>query len=217
MLQADSMRLSYQGKVYEAVYTDLVPDNDPDCGTFKFTVKTGAWEVAYEATVENGHLRYYCTDGEDVSVVRPRSEQPLSEWFNEHGLLFVLDGDRTVEGDLLIKPTWDRPPFDTKELIPLDWSATSIKVESQTKEKLQESIQWRAITEIRNEHWDVVLDDDGTGEIANIVALRIDEGGLLVRWCTASSPTATSRAPGSTTSTTSAGRRRSPSCGVAMT
>ena len=181
MLQADSMRLSYQGKVYEAVYTDLVPDNDPDCDTFKFTVKTGAWEVAYEATVENGHLRYYCTDGEDVSVVRPRSEQPLSEWFNEHGLLFVLDGDRTVEGDLLIKPTWDRPPFDTKELIPLDWSATSIKVESQTKEKLQESIQCRAITEIKNEHWDVVLDDDGTGEIANIVALRIDEGGLLVR------------------------------------
>ncbi len=181
MLQADSMRLSYQGEVYEAVYTDLVPDNDPDCDTFKFTVKTGAWEVAYEATVENGHLRYYCTDGEDVSVVRPRSEQPLSEWFNEHGLLFVLDGDRTVEGDLLIKPTWDRPPFDTKELIPLDWSATSIKVESQTKEKLQESIQCRAITEIKNEHWDVVLDDDGTGEIANIVALRIDEGGLLVR------------------------------------
>ncbi len=183
MLQADSMRLSYQGKVYEAVYTDLVPDNDPDCDTFKFTVKTGAWEVAYEATVENGHLRYYCTDGEDVSVVRPRSEQPLSEWFNEHGLLFVLDGDRTVDGDLLIKPTWDRPPFDTKELIPLDWSATNIKVESQTKEKLQESIQCRAITEIKNEHWDVVLDDDGTGEIADIVALRIDESGpgLLVR------------------------------------
>jgi hypothetical protein len=181
MLQADSLRLSYQGKVYEAVYTDLVPDNDPDCDTFRFTVRTGAWEVAYEATVENGHLRYYCTDGEDVSVVRPRSEQPLSEWLNEHGLLFILDEDRTIDDDLLIKPAWDRPPFDTKELVPLDWSATNIKVESQKKEKIPESIQYRAITEIKNEQWDVVLDDDGSGEIADIVALRIDDGGLLVR------------------------------------
>ena len=116
-----------------------------------------------------------------MSVVRPRSEQPLSEWLNENGLLFVLDDDRIVDGDLLYKPTWDRPPFDTKELVPLDWSATNIKVESQTKEKLQDSIQCRAIAEIKNEQWDVVLDDDGTGEIADIVALRIDEDGLLVR------------------------------------
>ena len=181
MRQAESLRLSYEGKVYEAVYTELVPDNDPNCSTFKFTVRTGAWEVAYEATVEDGILRYYCTDGEDVSVVRPRSEQPLSEWLNENGMLFVLDDDRTIESDLLIKPTWDRPPFDTKELVPLDWSATNIRVESQKKEKLRESIQYRAITEIKNEQWNVSLDDDGPGEIADIVALRIDDNGLLVR------------------------------------
>jgi superfamily II DNA or RNA helicase len=179
--QAESLRLSHEGKVYEAVSTELVPDNDPNCSTFKFTVRTGAWEVAYEATVEDGILRYYCTDGEDVNVVRPRSEQPLSEWLNENGMLFLLDDDRTIEGDLLIKPTWDRPPFDTKELVPLDWSATNIRVESQKREKLRESIQYRAITEIKNEQWDVVLDDDGPGEIADIVALRIDDSGLLVR------------------------------------
>jgi superfamily II DNA or RNA helicase len=181
LLQAESLRLSYEGKVYEAVYTDLVADHDPDGDTFRFTVKTGVWAVAYEATVEDKRLRYRCTGGDDIIVVKPRSEQPLSEWFNDNGLLFVLDGDRTIQDNLLIKPTWDKPPFDAKELVPLDWSGTSIRVETQKKEKRKNSIQYRAIIEIKNEKWDVVLDDDGSGEIADIVALRIEGNTLLVR------------------------------------
>jgi superfamily II DNA or RNA helicase len=179
--QADSMRLSYEGKVYEAAYTDLVADVDATGDVFKFSVKTGGWEVAYQADVEKGRLRYRSLHQPEITVVRSRSEQPLSDWLNENGLLFVLDDDRIIERDLIYKPTWDRPPFDTSQLTPLDWRGTSFKVESQTKEKLKESIQYRAITELKAEDWDVIVDDDGTGEIADVVAIRIDSEGLLVR------------------------------------
>ena len=167
--------------MHEAAHTNLVPDTGAAGDSFRFAVKTGGWKVPYEATVEKGHLRYRCMSGTEVTVVRPRSQQPLSEWLNQNGLLFVLDDDRIIAGDLIYKPTWDRPPYDKKKLMPLDWSYTNLRVESQKKEKLKESIQYRAITEVRKEHWDVIVDDDGTGEIANIVAIRIGPDGLLKR------------------------------------
>jgi len=48
---------------------------------------------------------------------------------------------------------------------------------------LTDSIQYRAIVELKaeTEPWDIILDDDGTGEIADVVAIRIDQEGLLIR------------------------------------
>jgi superfamily II DNA or RNA helicase len=181
-MQADTLRLRYDGKTFELSYTDLVPDTRDTGDVFRFTLTTGAWKVTYEAAVVNGGLHYSPADARDATVVRSRSEQPLSQWLNENGLLLVLDQDRIIDGNLIYKPTWDRPPYDTSQLVVLDWTGIDLGTESQTKDKLANSIQYRALTELKKENWDVVLDDDGTGEIADIVAMRIDTEGLLVRF-----------------------------------
>lgn len=181
-MQADTLRLRYDGKTFELSYTDLVPDTGDTGDVFRFTVTTGAWKVTYEAAVVNGGLHYSPADARDATVVRSRSEQPLSQWLNENGLLLVLDQDRIIDGNLIYKPTWDRPPYDASQLVVLDWTGIDLGTESQTKDKLANSIQYRALTELKKENWDVVLDDDGTGEIADIVAMRIDTEGLLVRF-----------------------------------
>ena len=182
-MQADNLRLSYQDSVHEAAYTDLVPETDSTSGPFRFDVKTGAWAVTYEAVVEKGRLRYRSTTDEEVTVVRARSEQRLSDWLNDNGLIFILDDDRIIEGNLLYKPTWDKEPFDRAKLTPLNWTGTTLTVESQTKDRLTDSIQYRAIAELKDEAepWDIILDDDGSGEIADVVAIRIDQQGLLIR------------------------------------
>jgi len=182
-MRADTLRLSYQSKVYEAIYTDLVPHVDATSGPFRFDIKTEAWSLTYEATVEKGRLRYRCMTEEEAMLVRARSEQRLSDWLNTNGLLFILDEDRIIEGDLLYKPTWGREPFDRRQLTPIDWTGINFRVESQKKYRLTDSIQYRAIAELRTEvePWDIVLDDDGSGEIADVVAIRIDQEGLLIR------------------------------------
>ncbi|WAH97526.1 DEAD/DEAH box helicase [Arthrobacter sp. MMS18-M83] len=182
-LRADNLHLSYGGKSHELAYTDLVPDTASQEGPFRFAVKTGAWEVAYEATVEKGRLIYSTDSTEEVMVVRPRSETRLSDWLNDTGLILTLDDDRIIEGDMILRPTWDKEPFDPSTLIALDWKGTKLNRESQTKERRTDSIQFKAIAKLKAdiEPWDVVIDDDGSGEIADVVAMRIDEHGLLVR------------------------------------
>jgi hypothetical protein len=177
--QPDSMQLSFDKKAHEAAYTDLVPDTT-EGDTFRFRVRSASWDVTYEAAVEAGRLRYRAV-GEEVTVTKGKAVVPLSMWLNDHGVLLMLEGDRVIQDNLIFKPTWDAPPFDRSKLKPLDWNGTDLKVESQTHAKLANSIQCRAIAEVKLDDWDVVLDDDGTGEIADVVALRIDAEGLLVR------------------------------------
>jgi superfamily II DNA or RNA helicase len=181
--RADGIRLSYGGRTYEMAYTDLVPVTDSTEGPFRFSVKTDAWEVKYEAAVEKGRLHYSTSSDEEVKVIRTRSEMRLSDWLNDEGLILTLDDDRIIEDDLLYRPTWDKEPFDRSTLTSLDWMGTRLNVESQNKERRQDSIQFRAIAELKSdpEAWDIIIDDDGTGEIADVVAMRIDHEGLLIR------------------------------------
>lgn len=181
---AETMRLRHADKTVEAVYCDLIPDTSSSTGLFKFTISNRAWNVAYVATVSpEGAISYSCAGTEEIQVTRPRSELPLSTWLNQNGLVFLLNDDRMIEGGLLCRPKWNRAPYDPGNLTVVDWAGTDIRVESQTDKKLDNSIQHRVIRDLLDEaeSWDVVIDDDGPGEMADVVAMRLDDEGLLVR------------------------------------
>ncbi|QTE30062.1 DEAD/DEAH box helicase [Pengzhenrongella sicca] len=180
---ADNLRLSLHESVHPASRTDLVPDTTSSTGPFRFDVRSGSWSVAYEADIQDGTIRYTCLSGDEVTVATARSQQPLSQWLNANGLTFILDHDRIIDGAMLYRPTWDRPPFDTDQLTALDWTGINIRTESQTVARLPHSVQFRAITELTADPagWDVILDDDGTGEIADLVCLRVEGDTLLIQ------------------------------------
>ncbi|MGX9901305.1 DEAD/DEAH box helicase [Arthrobacter sp. SA17] len=183
--RADNIRLVYQDKSCEMAYTDLVPDTDSTTGPFRFTVSTDAWEVDYEASVGKGGLHYSAGNpDEEVKVVRARSEMRLSDWLRDAGLILTLNDDRIIQGNLLYRPTWEKEPFERSALTSIDWAGTMLNIESQTKVRRENSIQFRAIDELKREAdpWDIILDDDGPGEIADVVAMRIDDKGLLIRF-----------------------------------
>jgi len=182
----DYLRLNLNdSNPYPLTAADLVPYSEATTGPFRFQVKTESWAVNYEADVVNGRLRYRCTDPQELHVLTARTERRLSDWLNDsdHGLLFILDRDRIIDGDLLYEANHDRPPFDRSALVTMDWTGTNIRMESQRAERRPQSVQYRAIRELIADPtpWDIVLDDDGNGEIADVVCLRIDSEGLLVR------------------------------------
>jgi hypothetical protein len=61
-----------------------------------------------------------------------------------------------------------------------------LKTESQTPQKIKESIQYRVLEKIKEESWpnkyDVVFDDDDTNEAADIVALRVAMDELVIHF-----------------------------------
>lgn len=79
-----------------------------------------------------------------------------------------------IQPGILLKPDREHPPYPRRALIVPNWGdGMDIRKESQGWPKDPNSIQARTIQHVRGlDDWDVILDDDGTGEVADIVAIR---------------------------------------------
>jgi superfamily II DNA or RNA helicase len=184
MQGADRHRLQLGDKTYAMVDVALVPADAADSGPFKFVVTTGAWTVPYEADYVSGRLTFRCGASAELEIVASNgSTAPLSGWLNDFGLTLLLDGDRLIDTNgLLYAHDEERDPYPRDRLWPLDWTGVDLRVESQGPNRLANSIQAHALTTLLNDsEWDVVLDDDGSGEMADLVALKLDETGLRVK------------------------------------
>ena len=72
-------------------------------------------------------------------------------------------------------------PFDLDRITSDDWAGVDIRKESQGLTKRANSIQRRVILSLlESGGWDIVFDDDGAGEVADVVAMKLEDGRLKV-------------------------------------
>lgn len=173
-------RVEWKGSDWPLLNVDLTITDFSDYGPIRFDVVTPDWRVGYEITFDNGNMGYRAV-GEEVEVVSHRSRRPLSSYLAEHGLFVLLEQDAVVEPPgILLKPERDSPPFEPEKLVVIDWAGVDLRKESQGPHRAPDSVQARAAVYVQGlANWDLLMDDDGPGEIADLVAMRI-EGELLL-------------------------------------
>lgn len=178
----EETRIEYQGKSWPLIDVDLAVAEFSTQGPIPFSVSTPEWDVAYEAVIADGDTRYRAT-GDEVEVVTRNARIPLSAYFEKMGPSIFFEQDAmVVPPAILIQPDRDVPPFDLDKLAVLDWGETDLSKESQGASRDPKSVQARVIQHVLNlADWDLVIDDDGSGEIADIVAMRVDDGRLVIK------------------------------------
>ena len=113
--------------------------------------------------------------GPPIEVSIGRSTEMAESFFCEcpPSLLFV-DGSE-LEGCLLFEPKdWSPPPLPAERMATWDWTGTDITKESMWKDGAHraDSIQHRTAQEFTREGYEVVFDDDGAGEAADLLCVR---------------------------------------------
>lgn len=106
------------------------------------------------------------------------------DFFKMNPPMFWLDDSSVlVEGCLLVRASRNQAGgiYDASRAIVKDWTSVNIRVESQGQDKRADSIQRAMILESQIEKPFLVFDDDGSGEIADIVAMYDRESDVLVR------------------------------------
>ncbi|SEH12689.1 Superfamily II DNA or RNA helicase [Sphingopyxis sp. YR583] len=146
---------------------------EPD-GPIHFKICSDDVEATFAIDIGKDGASYPQIGGPPVSLVRGK-ERPLTEIFGEDPpqLLFA-DGDFLIFNELFKVPREaDRRVYDDRKIEARDWTNIDLSVESQGLAKKPHSIQRRIIEWLlEDDSWDVIFDDDGSGEIADIVALR---------------------------------------------
>ncbi len=171
----EGLEVDYKGSLWPLVDTDLEIAQFSTTGPIPFDVVTRDWQVRYSAEISGGSISFKAT-GDEIDIVTTRTRVPLSAFLAEYGLTFLFEQDAMiVPPGMLLRPERDIPAFDVERLNPLDWSGINLRKESQGAERDPTSIQAHTIAHLRTlTDWDVVIDDDGTGEIADVVAIRQD-------------------------------------------
>ncbi|MDT0276059.1 DEAD/DEAH box helicase [Blastococcus goldschmidtiae] len=179
--------LHRNGSVYNLLDVELHPRGFERGAPVRFILQwrsedsNDRWEVEYLARVSERRLVVSATSP-DVTACTARDEEvPFAQWLTVHPPTLVLSNDTIVlEGDQVLRAK-ATPAFDRDKLVSLPWTDVNPRVESQGRDRKPESIQ-HYISKHVQEHmaFDVLIDDDGAGEIADLVGLRVSERELFV-------------------------------------
>ncbi|MGY3206338.1 DEAD/DEAH box helicase [Streptomyces sp. TE5632] len=173
----DRYTLTYDHVRYALTDVDFEVDDYSPTGPFLFSLTTPAWRVAYQADYDTKGLVYRPRDRDAVVTGNgPTAQpQPLEEWLNAHKPDLFLEGDRLIDEEgKLFAPRYTRRPYDPSLLTPLDWQGVDFRKESQKAERLTDSIQYYMSAYLQaSQSFDVLIDDDGNGEAADLVGLKV--------------------------------------------
>ncbi|MBK8294071.1 MAG: DEAD/DEAH box helicase family protein [Solirubrobacterales bacterium] len=151
-------------------------------GPIQFNACSGPAEVPYEATVDDGKLRFSAV-GDEVHVKRMRSDpEVLSDYLNREGAMIWFENETFVEGSTIFELDRAATPIDQTKLVPINWGGVNIRRESQGQDRDPSTVQARAAQHLATlDAWDVVVDDDTSGEIADLVAMRVEGESLIIQ------------------------------------
>ena len=149
----------------------------------RFTVSTEGVTATFEVLLSESGAVYPQVDGPEVQIDY-KGERLLSGLFNDDPPhIHFADGDFLIFNELFRLPHGEaRVLFDLNKIETRDWRNTDLNTESQGLNKNPCSIQRAVIEELlaREPEFDIVFDDDGSGEIADVVAVREHDKRLIV-------------------------------------
>ena len=125
---------------------------------------------------DNFDFRFVHVSGIVLEIGLGSKIEPLTEFFTDTPpIVWFADGSSLEGCEYTELPADDLPRFDPLRLQVADWSDVDIRAESQGEERRAGTIQYKVIQRLlQDASYDIVFDDDGANEAADIVAIKID-------------------------------------------
>lgn len=120
-------------------------------------------------------FKYVQDGGAKLDIRRGQTVEALAEFFTEYPpVVWFADGSSLEGCEYVELPSVSLPPFPLERLMALDWTGVDIAAESQGESRRAGTVQHKIIQMLQAEpSYEVIFDDDGSGEAADIVAVKI--------------------------------------------
>lgn len=118
-------------------------------------------------------FKFVRTAGQEVRVKYGTKIKSLEKYFYEDTpAIWFANGD-FLEGNNYIELKSIGQAFKAQNISPMQWTGVDISSESQGVDpKKKNSIQYYFIQELLKSDYDIIYDDDGSGEIADVLTIR---------------------------------------------
>ena len=149
-------------------------------GPLRFAVASENDVVEFELEIfgeeTEADFRFNRFGDEAVSIKHgPRAQaRPLESYFNtDPPVIWFVDGS-ALEGNQYVPLRTPQPPYSAETIVAWSWTGVDITNESQGEDRKADTIQAKVIKTLSDDaSYVVIFDDDGAGEAADVVAIRI--------------------------------------------
>lgn len=115
-----------------------------------------------------------------VTVTHGTKSYEIADFFEKYIPTFWFSDGSALTGNEYIELKQEIQHFNRESIQTWDWTGVDISKESQhVQPKIQNSIQYKVIEVLKAKDYDVVYDDDYSGEIADVITVK-NEGDKLV-------------------------------------
>lgn len=149
-------------------------------GQVRVTLAAEGDSVQYDIVLDSNGMRLGAVSYE-ATFTTSRHTLSGSDFLTKHCPIVLLGGDGVVSPPgVLYKPKREIEALNRNEITPISWTGVSLNTESRGVTKNPTTVQGRSLELLQTKDWDFVIDDDGKGEVADLVALRVDDATLKV-------------------------------------
>lgn len=139
----------------------------------KFYVGDGDFRSEYELTINEEKWNISRIKGGKINFCVKTKKVSLEEYFQENPPEIKFVDQSSLQGNIYVTLQKNNNfKFTEQQIIQWSWKGVDIRKESQGVSKDVKSIQYFTIQELMKKDYDIIFDDDNSGEIADIVAIK---------------------------------------------
>jgi superfamily II DNA or RNA helicase len=178
----DKVEFQFGDKSVHLYLVDLKTEGQFEDGSVRLVFSTENISSEYKLVLlgegQGKRYDYHLIKGPEIFIKRGESEtKSLAEYMEiDPVMIYYADGSFSYNAHI-VYVNQNARQFDKDDILSFDWNGTDIRTESMGYSRDQTSIQWRWFDHIQNDY-DVVINDDGSGESADLVALKINDDSL---------------------------------------
>lgn len=166
--------------------TEIKLKNPSETGNILFEISTESVKVEVEMVLfeqdEVLDYRFSILGTKKAWIKAGSAPRDLTKYFYDNPpVVWFADGS-SLEGNQFIELKRNHPPYPTENIQAWDWEGIDLTTESQGTAKSPDSIQHYVIERLKTQNYDVIFDDDGKGESADVVCIRKREKKLEVEF-----------------------------------
>jgi hypothetical protein len=159
--------------------------NPAESGPLQFLLQSGENEAVYEIAFRDDEVLFVPLASKAYLQYSRRGPVPIEEIFGRDPPIIRFADGSWMEGNRLFPaPTGFGDAFRRERIATWNWEGVNIRRESQGKLKHNDSIQYRVIERLKSSElgidYDLIIDDDGSNEVADVVALKLLSGNKLL-------------------------------------
>lgn len=184
-------KFNISGSIFDLSKCEIILVAPSESGNIKFAIKTDIRNIEYELVLfektDDNNSKYpdykinQLTQGVSVFVEYGTRKKTPSEFFYDYPPTIWFADGAALTGNEYIKLKQEVLPYPKDRLVPWDWTGVNLSNESQgVNPKIKDSIQYRVIQELRKQDWDIIYDDDYSGEIADVITIKLLDDSIKV-------------------------------------